>query len=123
MSNPSNRGQCNLLSETWAACHDVSRRCGRARLSSRVCCGWPPLAVRRPDEATTNRVAAWLESELDRAASARPSPGRPMLRRLNRAEYANAVRDLLSLDIPVASLLPPDDAAFGFDNISDVLNV
>src|SRR5438128_2300174 len=47
----------------------------------------PPPAVRRPDEATTNRVAAWLESELDRAASARPSPGRPMLRRLNRAEY------------------------------------
>src|SRR5207244_7279274 len=76
----------------------------------------PPPAVRRPDEATTNRVAAWLESELDRAASARPSPGRPMLRRLTRAHDANAVRDLLSLDIPVASLLPPDDAAFGFDN-------
>src|SRR5262249_14491547 len=49
--------------------------------------------------------------------------GRPMLHRLNRAEYANAIRDLLSLEVDVSALLPPDDSAFGFDNISDVLGV
>jgi mono/diheme cytochrome c family protein len=83
----------------------------------------PPQGVRRPDEATYHGLTAWLEGELDRAAAANPSPGRPMLHRLNRAEYANAIRDLLALDVDVASLLPPDDSAYGFDNISDVLGV
>ena len=83
----------------------------------------PPQGVRRPDEATYHGLTAWLENELDRAAAANPNPGRPMLHRLNRAEYANAIRDLLALDVDVASLLPPDDSAFGFDNISDVLGV
>ena len=64
-----------------------------------------------------------LEAELDRAWAAHPNPGRPLLRRLNRAEYANAVRDLLALDVDVASLLPPDNSAYGFDNIADVLGV
>src|SRR5438874_2075190 len=83
----------------------------------------PPPGARRPDDATYTRIVTWVEGELDRAAAAHPNPGRPILRRLNRAEYANAIRDLLALDIPVASLLPPDDAAYGFDNISDVLKV
>ena len=48
-------------------------------------------------------------------------PGRPIIRRLNRSEYANSIRDLLALDVDVSSLLPPDDSAFGFDNISDLL--
>ena len=52
-----------------------------------------------------------------------PYAGRPILHRLNRAEYANAIRDLLALDIDAASLLPPDDSAYGFDNISDALGV
>jgi uncharacterized protein DUF1592/uncharacterized protein DUF1588/uncharacterized protein DUF1585/uncharacterized protein DUF1587/uncharacterized protein DUF1595/cytochrome c len=77
----------------------------------------PPHGVRRPDQKTTDSLIAWLEGELDRT-SAR-SPGRPVLRRLNRAEYANAIRDLLALDIDVAALLPPDVSAFGFDNVSD----
>jgi hypothetical protein len=77
----------------------------------------PPHGVRRPDQKTTDSLIAWLESELDRT-SAR-SPGRPVLRRLNRAEYANAIRDLLGLDVDVAALLPPDVSAFGFDNVSD----
>ena len=51
----------------------------------------------------------------------RPNPGRPALHRLNRAEYANAIRDLLGLDVDVSLLLPPDDAAYGFDNVADVL--
>jgi mono/diheme cytochrome c family protein len=83
----------------------------------------PPQGVRRPDDATYHGLTAWLENELDRAAAANPNPGRPMLHRLNRAEYANAIHDLLALDVDVASLLPPDDSAYGFDNISDVLGV
>jgi mono/diheme cytochrome c family protein len=79
----------------------------------------PPHGMKRPDPATTDRLIAFLESELDRAG-ARSYPGRPVLRRLNRAEYSNAIRDLLGLDVDVTSLLPPDDSAFGFDNVADV---
>jgi hypothetical protein len=83
----------------------------------------PPPPSRRPDSATYDRVTAWLEDELDRHAAAHPNPGRPVVHRLNRTEYANAVRDLLNLQVYVAALLPPDDSAFGFDNIADMLGV
>ena len=81
----------------------------------------PPQGMPRPDDATYNSLASYLETELDRAAAPKPNPGRPIIRRLNRSEYANSVRDLLDVEIDVASLLPPDDSAFGFDNISDLL--
>jgi mono/diheme cytochrome c family protein len=77
----------------------------------------PPRGVRRPDRATSAALVAWLEGELDRAGT--NNPGRPTLRRLNRAEYANAIRDLLALDVDVTALLPPDGSAFGFDNVAD----
>jgi hypothetical protein len=80
----------------------------------------PQAAQRRPDAETYERLAGWLEGELDAKAVA--SPGRSVLRRLNRAEYANAIRELLDLDVDVAALLPPDDSAYGFDNNAD-LNV
>jgi mono/diheme cytochrome c family protein len=83
----------------------------------------PPDGVRKPDAATAHSLIAWLETSLDKAALAKPDPGRPMLHRLNRTEYRNAVRDLIALDLDVAPLLPPDDSAYGFDNISDVLGV
>ena len=83
----------------------------------------PPQGVRRPDDATFRALEAAIENPLDAAAVAHPNPGGPILHRLNRSEYANAIRDLLALDVDVTSLLPPDDAAFGFDNISDVLGV
>ena len=83
----------------------------------------PPQGTRRPDEATYRSVQAALEAQLDAEAAAHPNPGAPILHRLNRSEYANAVRDLLDLDVDVTSLLPPDDSAYGFDNISDVLGV
>ncbi len=84
----------------------------------------PPSRRPRPDEASYDGLVAYLESELDAAAAAKPDPGRrPALHRLNRAEYANAVRDLLGLDVDAAALLPPDDASYGFDNIGDVLRV
>ena len=77
----------------------------------------PPRGARRPDQATYDTLITWLEGELDRTGT--DNPGRPTLRRLNRAEYANAIRDLLGFDVDVASLLPPDGAAFGFDNVAD----
>ncbi len=83
----------------------------------------PPPGAPRPDQATYTAFANYLEGELDRAGAARPDPGRPALHRLNRAEYANAIRDLLGLDVNAERLLPNDDASYGFDNIGDVLTV
>jgi len=83
----------------------------------------PPQGMPRPDEPTVTRFMATLEASLERAAVSRPEPGRSTLHRLNRTEYGNAIHDLLDLDIDVASLLPADDEANGFDNIADVLRV
>jgi len=84
----------------------------------------PPVGRPRPDKVTYEGLVSWIEHALDNAAAARPNPGRsPSFHRLNRAEYHNAVRDLLGLDVDVASVLPPDDSSYGFDNIGDVLGV
>ncbi|HEY1309076.1 MAG TPA: DUF1592 domain-containing protein [Vicinamibacterales bacterium] len=83
----------------------------------------PPAAMPRPDAATRVAFVSSLEATLDRAAREKPNPGRPLAHRLNRAEYANAIRDLLSVDVDVNSLLPPDDSSGGFDNNADVLGV
>ena len=84
----------------------------------------PPQGMPRPNEKGYEALVSELASELDRAALAHPIPGRPPLHRLNRAEYGNAIRYLLSLDIgDVAALLPADDSSYGFDNIADVLGV
>ena len=83
----------------------------------------PPPGLPRPDEATTDAFVAWMEAHLDQAAAKAPDPGRVMLHRLNRTEYANAVRDLLHIDVSPAALLPQDDTSDGFDNIADVLQV
>ena len=79
----------------------------------------PPAGRPRPDGEASGRLVAYLEAELDRAAAAHPDPGRSAaLRRLNATEYRNAVRDLLDLDVDVATLLPADDSSAGFDNVS-----
>ena len=83
----------------------------------------PPRPRPRPDEATYTALSGWLESELDRAATAAPNPGIETIHRLNRTEYTNAVRDLLALDIDGRELLPADDLSYGFDNIGDVLSL
>ena len=83
----------------------------------------PPAGVPRPDDATKRALVSRLEGVLDRAAKSSPNPGRPLVHRLNRAEYANAVRDLLAVDLDVAALLPPDDSSAGFDNNADVLGL
>ncbi|HTR39164.1 MAG TPA: DUF1592 domain-containing protein [Bryobacteraceae bacterium] len=83
----------------------------------------PPQGMPRPDRATMDSLASWLENSLDRAAAAHENPGRPVLHRLNRTEYGNAIRDLLALNVDVSDLLPTDDSSFGFDNIGSVLGV
>src|SRR5262245_12839596 len=69
----------------------------------------PPAGLPRPDSATYDRATTTLEAALDRAATANPNPGRVIVHRLNRTEYTNAVRDLLSLEIDGRSLLPADE--------------
>ena len=81
----------------------------------------PPPGVPRPTEAEYAAFTNWLAASLDRAWEGHSTPGRFVVHRLNRAEYANAVRDLLAVDIDVTDLLPTDGAEFGFDNIATAL--
>jgi len=83
----------------------------------------PPVGMPRPDAATQAALISYLETALDRRAAATPNPGRHLPHRLNRAEYQNAIRDLLALEVDAASLLPPDDSVDGFDNNADSLGV
>ncbi|HEX5109370.1 MAG TPA: DUF1592 domain-containing protein, partial [Vicinamibacterales bacterium] len=84
----------------------------------------PPAGLPRPDQATYARAAASIEEALDRAALARPNPGRVVVHRLNRTEYSNAIRDLLALDVNGRTLLPADEPdQQGFDNVAGVLSV
>ena len=79
----------------------------------------PPEGAPRPDERTYDSLIASLETSLDRAAKANPNPGRTdTFRRMNRTEYQNAIRDLLSVEVDVGPLLPKDDSSHGFDNIT-----
>src|SRR5690606_23039849 len=83
----------------------------------------PPPGNPRPADGRLDELTTWLERTLDEAASANPRPGAPALHRLNRTEYANAVRDLLALPVDAASMLPADDSSAGFDNIASALSV
>ena len=79
----------------------------------------PPSNSRQPSLEARSAMVSWLDASLDDAAAANPNPGRTeTLRRLNRTEYQNSIRDLLSLDIDAASLLPPDESGYGFDNVN-----
>jgi hypothetical protein len=79
----------------------------------------PPPGVKRPDAATLETLADALETRIDQAAATRANAGWRPFQRLNRAEYARAVRDLLDIDVDAATFLPPDTVSHGFDNISD----
>ena len=84
----------------------------------------PPAGMPRPDQATYDSFATYLEAELDNEADVNPNPGRiAAAHRLNRTEYTNAVRDLFALEMDGGSLLPTDDNRYGFDNISDALTI
>jgi mono/diheme cytochrome c family protein len=80
----------------------------------------PPQGMPRPDDVSRKELIGFIETTLGQKAG-RVNPGRPLAHRLNRAEYANAIRDLLGIDVDVSSLLPPDNAAYGFDNVADAL--
>jgi hypothetical protein len=103
------------LSDNGAAWEKVLRK-----LRSRE---MPPPGMPRPDAATYGALVEFIESERDRLAGVKPNPGHPTLHRLNRSEYANAIRDMLAVEVDVADLLPADDIGYGFDNIADVLQV
>ena len=83
----------------------------------------PPAKAPQPEAAESKAFVAWLETSLDRASRLSPNPGRPAPHRLNRAEYSNAIRDLLAVDVEPGQWLPVDDSGYGFDNIGEVLTL
>jgi cytochrome c551/c552 len=136
------QAQADLLNKYCVACHNDKARTGGLSLQGADLAAvpahaetWekvirklrtgsmPPLGMPKPDRAELDGLASYLETSLDRAAAQNPNPGRATMHRLNRAEYANAIRDLLALEVDSTALLPPDDESSGFDNIADVLKV
>lgn len=83
----------------------------------------PPASRPQPKHEELTGFIDWLQGSLDQYAVANPNPGRATLRRLNRNEYSNAVRDLLDMNVDLSESLPADDSGYGFDNIADVLSV
>ncbi|MEZ5294674.1 MAG: DUF1592 domain-containing protein [Vicinamibacterales bacterium] len=105
--------------------YDAARHVERGELSEKMIrklrAGMmPPVGAPRPDASAVASMVAALESSMDRAASAAPRPGWRPFQRLNRAEYAAAVHDLIGLDVDVSAYLPPDTISAGFDNVADV---
>ncbi len=138
-AQPSAESETQLVKQYCAGCHSDGGKAGGLTLASfdvltadehpevtekmirKLRAGMmPPAGAKRPDEPTLASLASSLESRMDRLAANRPNPGRRPFQRLNRAEYARAIRDLLSIDIDVTALLPPDTISHGFDNIADV---
>ncbi|MFN0119647.1 MAG: DUF1587 domain-containing protein, partial [Blastocatellia bacterium] len=74
----------------------------------------PPAKAPQPDAHETAAFVGWLETALDKNALRNPNPGRPAVHRLNRAEYSNAIRDLLAVDVKPGQWLPVDDSGYGF---------
>ena len=103
------------LSKHTSALEKVLRRLASGEM--------PPTGMPRPSESARLELVSWLEARLDEHASDNPNPGSPAIHRLNRAEYSNAIRDLLGIDLDHSEDLPADDSGYGFDNIGDVLTV
>ena len=131
-----------LLDQYCVSCHNEKSRLGGLALQNaepahpashaelwekvvrRVGAGeMPPAGMPRPDPATLKSFTSGLIYDIDTAAANSLNAGRPVIRRLNRLEYANAIRDLLVLKLPLAEELPPDSSAAGFDNIGDALSM
>jgi len=77
----------------------------------------------QPTQAERDVIGDWVEKELFKFDPQNPDPGRVTIRRLNRAEYNNTIRDLIGVDFKPAADFPPDDSGYGFDNIGDVLSL
>ena len=114
--NPANLDDVAGTAETW---EKVARKLRAGAM--------PPAGAPRPDSASANALRSYLEAELDRAAADHPRPGKlPLLHRLSRTEYANAIRDLLGIEtlpkeLEFSLLLPADNSSSGFDNLADLL--
>lgn len=132
----------SILGKYCAACHNAKLKSGgvsldgvRATAVPAHAATWekvlrkvrtgemPPLGLPRPDASANKLFVAWLETQLNNSAALKPNPGSPSIHRLNRAEYSNAIRDLLALDLDHSASLPPDDSGYGFDNIGEVLTI
>jgi hypothetical protein len=139
-ADPDARAQGSLLDQYCIKCHNYTDYAGGVefevfdpatayddaktaeRMVRKLRAGMmPPAGKPRPDFATLQAFASMLEQNID--SHAKPNPHVPKLHRLNRAEYANAVRDLLSLDLDTAQFLPPDDVSRGFDNQAGTLTL
>jgi mono/diheme cytochrome c family protein len=106
------------LEQAGDAAHAWEKVAKRLRAGS-----MPPAGLPRPERPTVERLIASVEHALDKAAATMEFPRTPAVHRLNRTEYANAIRDLLALEVDGRDLLPPDDADLGFDNMADILTV
>jgi mono/diheme cytochrome c family protein len=94
------------------------------KILRRVSLGEMPLrGAPRPPKEKLQEFTAWLAKSLDEQAAAHPNPGHATVRRMNRTEYSNAVRDLIGFDVDMSKDLPVDDTGYGFDNIADILTV
>ena len=130
--------QTALVKQYCATCHNDRTKAGQMSLQSfdaakleehgeltekmirKIRSGMmPPAGARRPEQAVLAGLVTAFESRMDRHAALNPNPGSRPFQRLNRAEYANAVRDLLHLDLDVSTYLPPDTISHGFDNVAD----
>ena len=130
----------NVISQYCTTCHNQRSKTGNLELDTKDLAhlekdvvAWeavvrklrtgmmPPKNAPRPDRSTLDGLAGWLEAGLDREAALHPNPGSPSVQRMNRNEYANAIRDLLDLEVDVSAMLPADSSTSGFDNIADVL--
>jgi hypothetical protein len=130
--------QTALVKQYCATCHNDRTKAGQMSLQSfdaarleehgeltekmirKIRSGMmPPAGARRPEPAVIAELLGAFESRMDRHAALNPNPGSRPFQRLNRAEYVNAVRDLVSLDLDVSTYLPPDTISHGFDNIAD----
>ena len=89
--------------------------CGRASCRRRTNCSLP--------EPSAKQLFDWIERDVFKINPADPDPGRVTLRRLNRVEYRNTIRDLTGVDYDTSSEFPPDDSGYGFDNIGDAMSV
>ena len=119
-------GTANIAFETLDVAHPGARPATWEKVVRKLRTGtMPPGGRPRPDAETYAAVAGWLETQLDAAWQASPNPGRiNVIHRLNRAEYNNAIRDLLALDVDVRTLLPGDETADGsFDNVAGSLTI
>ena len=131
-----------LLDQYCVTCHDTRRRTAGLALDAvdvaqlgehaevwekvvlKLRAGsMPPAGMPRPDAGAAHAVSEWLESSLDRAAAARPDPGRTPIRRLTRTEYVHAIRDLFALEIDGPALLPADNSDRGFDSMARGLSL